>query len=431
VSGLRAKLSRLNPVRLGVLRFLDGISYGSIRIHEGGRTDVLGEGNPGPTIDVTVHSGRLWSRMLRGSTGMAESYILGEWDCEDLVGLATLAGRNLEHLDRVRRPLHPVTGPIQRLGVTMPRTTRSRGKSQIAAHYDLGNDLFSLFLDPSMNYSSGVYSGPEDDLEAAQVNKMNRIADRLELGPDDHLLEIGTGWGGLAVHLATRTGCRITTTTISKEQAVLARQRVAEAGLTDRVEVIETDYRDLTGTYDRLVSVEMIEAVGWKDFPTYFRKCSSLLKPAGAMLLQAIVIDDDAYELEKASRSFISHFIFPGGCLPSAAEIGRCLDTETDMRTVWVDEIGDDYARTLADWRDRFMAVTDRLEELGYDRRFRRMWVLYMCFAEGGFRSGRNGDVQMLFAKPDFTPVTGASDQAEDLPLTQPRGNAPAGTSPA
>jgi cyclopropane-fatty-acyl-phospholipid synthase len=424
-------VTRLNPVRSGVLRFLDGIGYGSIRIHERGRVELLGRGNPGPTVEVTVHSARLWNRMLRGSTGMAESYIRGEWDCGDLVGLATLAGHNLERLDRIRRPFHPVTGPIQRLGLTMPRTTRSRGKSQIAAHYDLGNDLFSLFLDPSMNYSSGVYSGPEDDLEAAQINKMNRIAEGLELGPDDHLLEIGTGWGGLAVHLAESTGCRITTTTISKEQAVLARKRVEGAGLSDRVDVIETDYRDLSGAYDRLVSVEMIEAVGWKDFPTYFRKCSSLLKPEGAMFLQAIVIDDDAYELEKASRSFISHFIFPGGCLPSVAEINRCLHSETDMRTTWVDEIGDDYARTLADWRDRFIAVTGRLEELGYDRRFRRMWLLYMCFAEGGFRSGRNGDVQMVFAKPGFMPADAERAQAGDRLLVQPSGNAPAGTNPA
>jgi cyclopropane-fatty-acyl-phospholipid synthase len=428
---MKRRFDILNPIRKGVLRFLDGIGYGTIRIHEGGSVALLGDGNPGPAIDVTVHSGRLWTRMLKGSTGMAESYILGEWDCDDLVGLATLAGHNLDRLDRVRRPLHPVTGPVQRLGLTMPRTTRSRGKSQIAAHYDLGNDLFSLFLDPSMNYSSGVYCDPSDDLETAQVNKMDRIADRLELGPDDHLLEIGTGWGGLAVHLAERTGCRITTTTISKEQAALARKRIEDAGLSDRVEVLETDYRDLSGRYDRLVSVEMIEAVGWRDFPTYFRKCSSLLKSDGAMLLQAIVIDDDAYELEKASRSFISHFIFPGGCLPSVAEISRCLDTGTDMRTVWMDEIGDDYARTLADWRGRFTAATPRLDELGYDLRFRRMWMLYMCFAEGGFRSGRNGDVQMLLAKPGFTPAEAGESQAESMPLTQPSGNAPAGTSPA
>jgi cyclopropane-fatty-acyl-phospholipid synthase len=426
---MRARLARLNPARPAVLRFLDGISYGSIRIQEGGRSDLLGEGNPGPTIEVEVHSGRLWSRMLRGSTGMAESYILGEWDCEDLVGLATLAGRNLEELDRLRRPLQPVVGPVQRLGLTMPRTTRSRGRNQIAAHYDLGNELFSLFLDPSMNYSSGIYSESADDLEKAQVNKMDLIGEKLELGPEEHLLEIGTGWGGLAVHLAQQSGCRVTTTTISKEQATLARQRVREAGLSDRIEVLETDYRDLAGAYDRLVSVEMIEAVGWRDFPTYFGKCSSLLKPEGAMLLQAIVIDDDAYELEKASRSFISHFIFPGGCLPSVDEIDRCLAAETDMRTVWVNDIGADYARTLADWRSRFLGVRERLEALGYDRRFQRMWVLYMCFAEGGFRSHRNSDVQVLFAKPEFTPA-GDAGQAEARSLTQPSGKAPAGTSP-
>ncbi len=419
----------MNPIRAAVLRFLDGISYGSIQFNEAGRSQVIGQGNPGPTVDVTVHSPRLWTQMLRGSTGMAESYVSGEWDCDDLVGLATLAGRNLEHLDRLRRPIHGLVGPIQRLGLTMPRTTKARGRRQIAAHYDLGNELFSLFLDRSMNYSSGIYLDPADDLEQAQLNKMDRIVDRLELGPEHHLLEIGTGWGGLAVHIAGRTGCRITTTTISKEQASLARKRVEEAGLTDLIEVIEVDYRDLTGTYDRLVSVEMIEAVGWKDFPTYFGKCSSLLKPGGAMLLQAIVIDDDAYELEKASRSFISRFIFPGGCLPSVAEINRCLESETDLRTTWMDDIGDDYARTLSDWRERFLAVTERLEQLGYDRRFRRMWLLYFGFAEGGFRSGRNGDVQMLLAKPDFSPSSRRDQTARAS--TQPSGRAPAGTRPA
>lgn len=419
----------MNPIRTAVLRFLDGISYGSIRFNEAGRTQLVGEGNPGPTVDVTVHSPRLWTQILRGSTGMAESYVSDEWDCDDLVGLATLAGRNLVHLDRVRRPIHGLVGPVQRLGMTMPRTTKARGRKQIAAHYDLGNDLFSLFLDPSMNYSSGVYLDPGDDLDQAQMNKMNRIADRLELGPEHHLLEIGTGWGGLAVHIAGRTGCRITTTTISKEQASLARERVEAAGLADLIEVIEVDYRDLTGSYDRLVSVEMIEAVGWKDFPTYFGKCSSLLKPGGAMLLQAIVIDDDAYELEKASRSFISRFIFPGGCLPSVAEIDRCLEAETDLRTAWLDEIGDDYARTLHDWRERFLTATGRLEELGYDRRFRRMWLLYLGVAEGGFRSGRNGDVQMLLTKPGFSPSS-RPDQAARA-RTQPSGRAPAGTRPA
>jgi cyclopropane-fatty-acyl-phospholipid synthase len=410
---------RVNPLRSAVVRFLDGIRYGSIELREGGWSHTLGRGNPGPSVTVDVHSPELWRRMLRGSTGMAESYMLGEWDCEDLLGLTTIAGHNLDLLDALRGRFHWLTGPVRKLGITMPRTTRSRGREQIAAHYDLGNTLFSLFLDESMNYSAGIYESPDDSLEQAQLNKMNRIAERLDLGPDTHLLEIGTGWGGLAVHLASTTGCRITTTTISREQATLARERVQAAGLEDRVRVIETDYRDLTGTYDRLVSAEMIEAVGWKDFPTYFRRCSELLKPDGLMLLQAIVIDDDAYEIEKASRSFISRFIFPGGCLPSMREIDRCLAAETDLRTTWIEDIGMDYARTLADWRERFVAATDRLEELGYDERFRRMWMLYLCFAEGGFRSGRNSDAQMTMIKPRY------------LAPTQPSGKAPAGTNPA
>jgi cyclopropane-fatty-acyl-phospholipid synthase len=408
----------MNPLRSAVVSFLDGIEYGSIELVEGRWSHTLGAGNEGPVAKVEIHSPKLWRRMLRGSTGMAESYMLGEWDCEDLVLLTTIAGHNLDRLDAVRRRFHWLTGPVQKLGLTMPRTTKSRGRQQIAAHYDLGNTLFSLFLDPSMNYSSGVYEDPGDSLEQAQLTKMDRIAERLELGPDHHLIEIGTGWGGLAVHLAQKTGCRITTTTISREQAALARERVQAAGLGDRIEVVEVDYRDLTGRYDRLVSVEMIEAVGWKDFPTYFRKCSDLLKDDGLMLLQAIVIDDDAYEIEKASRSFISHFIFPGGCLPSVREIDRCLDSETDLRTTWIEDIGLDYARTLADWRKRFLEVTDELEALGYDRRFRRMWMLYLCFAEGGFRSGRNSNAQMTMAKPAYRP------------RTQPSGKAPAGTSP-
>lgn len=400
-----------------VLSVIGRIRDGRIEIVEGDRVTVIGDDRAELRARVTVHSPKLWRRMLRGSTGLAESYLCGEWDCDDLVALATIAGINLPRLDKIRRRFQFVTGPVQRIGLLMPRTTRSRGKKQIAAHYDLGNDLFSLFLDRSMNYSAAVYAeegseAGEDDLETAQIRKMDQIADQLRLGPEHHLLEIGTGWGGLAIHLATRTGCRITTTTISREQAVLARERIAQAGLSDSIEVLEVDYRDLTGTYDRLVSIEMIEAVGWKDFPTYFHKCSELLKPDGAMLLQAITIDDDAYELEKASRSFISRYIFPGGCLPSMAEIERCLATVTDMKRVWASDIGLDYARTLADWRERFTAETVRLEELGYDERFRRMWTLYLTFAEGGFRSRRNNDFQLLLAKPEF----GARDTAAALP---------------
>lgn len=396
-----------------VLSLIGRIRDGRIEIVEGDRVTTIGDESSALSARVIVHSPKLWRRMLRGSTGLAESYLRREWDCDDLVALATIAGRNLPRLDKVRGRLKLVTGPVQRIGLLMPRTTRARGKQQIAAHYDLGNELFSLFLDPSMNYSSAVYGSPQDDLEAAQIRKMDQIADQLELGPEHHLLEIGTGWGGLAIHLAQKSGCRITTTTISHEQAVLARERVARAGLSESIEVIEVDYRDLTGRYDRLVSIEMIEAVGWKDFPTYFRQCSALLKPDGAMLLQAITIDDDAYELEKASRSFISHYIFPGGCLPSRREIDRCLATETDLRTEWASDIGLDYARTLSEWRGRFLAETTRLDRLGYDERFRRMWTLYLTFAEGGFRSGRNSDFQLLLAKPAFSKAAARPRQAD------------------
>jgi cyclopropane-fatty-acyl-phospholipid synthase len=399
-----------------VLAVISRLGTGRIEFIEDGRVTVIGAG--GPVARVEVLSQRAWRRMLRGSTGMAEGYMLGEWESEDLVALGTIAGLNLPRLDRLRRRFRFILWPFQTLGPLMPRTTKRRGRKQIAAHYDLGNELFSLFLDRSMNYSAALYRGGEDEtLEQAQLAKMDQIADQLDLGPDTHLLEIGTGWGGLAVHLARRSGCTVTTTTISREQAILARERIAEAGLEDRIEVLETDYRDLTGRYDRLVSIEMIEAVGWRDFPTYFEKCSSLLKPDGSMLLQAITVDDDAYELEKASRSFISRYIFPGGCLPSMAEIRRCLGQVTDLTLTWKDELRLDYARTLAEWRRRFNAVTERLEELGYDERFRRMWVLYLSLAEAGFRSARNSDFQLLLAKP------------QSRSLIQLAGKAPVGTS--
>lgn len=398
-----------------VLAVIGRLKHGRIEFVEDGETTAIGAPGAEPSVRVRIKSKRAWRRMLRGSTGMAEGYIEGEWETDDLVALGTVAGLNLAQLDRLKRRFRFVLWPAQKLGPLMPRTTRRRGKKQIAAHYDLGNELFSLFLDESMNYSSAVYREGQESLEEAQLVKMDQIAEQLDLSPDVHLLEIGTGWGGLSVHLARRSGCRITTTTISKEQAALARARVREAGLEDRIEVIETDYRDLTGRYDRLVSIEMIEAVGWRDFPTYFAKCSSLLEPGGSMLLQAITIDDDAYDLEKASRSFISRYIFPGGCLPSMVEIRRCLQRVTDMTIVWSDELCLDYARTLEEWRRRFGEQTDRLESLGYDQRFRRLWVLYLSIAEAGFRSGRNSDFQLLLAKP------------QSPRLIQPAGKAPAG----
>jgi cyclopropane-fatty-acyl-phospholipid synthase len=253
-----------------------------------------------------------------------------------------------------------------------------------------------------MIYSCAFFPHQGAGLEEAQLAKLDRICERLRLGPDNHLLEIGTGWGGLAIHAATSTGCRVTTTTISPAQHELATRRVREAGLEGRLSVLLEDYRDLRGRYDRLVSVEMIEAVGWQYFDDFFRRCDELLSDDGLMLLQAITIDDDIYEIEKAARSFANTHVFPGGCLPSQGMIAGCLERVTSLRQVWLDDITAHYPPTLAAWRQRFFAAWERLRSHGYDERFRRLWDFYLSSSEAGFRERRIGDVQALFAKPKW-----------------------------
>jgi cyclopropane-fatty-acyl-phospholipid synthase len=299
--------------------------------------------------------------------------------------------------------------PFNRVVRRVPRNSRRAARRHISAHYDLGNDLFGLFLDESMMYSSAIFPGPDATLAEAQEHRLERVCRALELGPQDHLLEIGSGWGGMAVYAAERYGCRVTTTTISAEQHEFAQRRVAEAGLTDRVTVLLEDYRDLTGDFDKLVSLEMIEAVGWQYFDDYFEHCSDLLNGDGLMFLQAIAIDDRAYEVEKSARSFANTLIFPGGCLPSVEVIQRCIASATDMATVWLDDISAHYAETLRIWRERFVANSDLAGELGYDEPFRRLWSLWLAMSEAGFRERRIRDVQMLFAKPERRPELSAS----------------------
>jgi cyclopropane-fatty-acyl-phospholipid synthase len=282
----------------------------------------------------------------------------------------------------------------------VPRNSKRASRRHIAAHYDLGNDLFGLYHDESMMYSSAIFPNPEATLAEAQQNRLERICQALELGPDDHLLEIGTGWGGMATYAAANYGCRVTSTTISTEQREGALRRIRDAGVEDRVTVLLEDYRDLRGTYDKLVSLEMIEAVGWQYFDEYFRRCSELLEPDGLFFLQAILVDDRLYETEKAAKSFANTLIFPGGCLPSQEVIQRSVARETDMSTIWLEEIGAHYARTLELWRERFIANSDLAGELGYDEPFRRLWTLWLAMSEAGFRERRLRDVQMLFAKP-------------------------------
>ncbi len=383
-----------------LLELLGRIRVGTLTVVDGGRSYVFGSGAPAAT--VVVHSPRFWSMLMRGSRGLAESYAQQSWDSPDLVAVIRLAARNVEVLDRWRARLTPVRTPFQTARGMVLRNTRVRSRKDIAAHYDLGNELFTRMLDPTMSYSCALFERPGMTLEEAQVAKLERICEKLELGPEDHLLEIGTGWGGLAIHAAATRGCRVTTTTISREQREYALSQVQRAGLSDRVEIRLQDYRDLRGQFDKLVSVEMIEAVGWQHFGTFFATCSQLLAPHGAMLLQAITIDDRAYEVEKASRSFMNTHIFPNGCLPSLEVITRNVARRTDMQTLHLEDLTPHYVRTLIRWRDQFLAHTDELERLGYDARFRRLWTLYLAYCEAGFAERRICEVQIMFGKPHY-----------------------------
>jgi cyclopropane-fatty-acyl-phospholipid synthase len=400
-----------------VLRLLARIHGGKLEIVEDDIRFSFGEliGERPLRAIVHVRSLRFYRQLLHGSIGLCESYMDGLWECDDLVALTRIAALNVGALDTFRKRLAPVLIPVQRWARWLARNTPVRSRRRIAAHYDLGNELFALFLDRTMMYSCAVFEDPQATLEEASLAKLERVCAKLDLHPEDHLLEIGTGWGGLAVYAAQQYGCRVTTTTISREQHAYACKRVREAGLEDRVTVLLQDYRELTGRYDKLVSIEMIEAVGWQYFPTYFRRCSELLLDDGAMLLQAITIDDRAYDVEKAGKSFINTYIFPGGCLPSMEIISRSLARMTDLQQVHLEDITAHYATTLERWRERFLDAGERLAELGYDERFRRLWELYLCYCEGGFRERRIQDVQLLLAKPGYR-----TDQAAVAPLASP-----------
>jgi len=386
--------------RTAVGAVLDRVSAGRIEVVEDDRVRLYGPDDSDLRATVKINDPAAWRGPLRGSVGLGETYVDGLWETDDLVPLIQIAARELREFDGLRGAVARPRAALHRLRKLVPENTRTGARENISAHYDLGNDLFAAFLDESMMYSCAYYPDESATLEQAQQAKLDRICERLQLGPENHLLEIGTGWGGMAIHAARRSGCRVTTTTISGEQYELARRRVREAALEDQVTVLLQDYRDLEGHFDRLVSVEMIEAVGWQYFDDYFRRCDELLTDHGLMLLQAITIDDRIYEIEKAAKSFANTHVFPGGCLPSQGLIVGCLERVTSMKQVWVDDITAHYPPTLAEWRQRFFAAWERLRDRGYDERFRRLWDFYLSSSEAGFRERRIGDVQALFAKP-------------------------------
>ena len=353
------------------------------------------------TGSITVLDPRFYRHVvLGGSLGAAEAYLRGYWDSVNLTAAMRVLARNAEVLAAMEKGAPLLLKPLRALANRLRNNSRAGSRRNIAAHYDLSNEFFSLMLDPTMTYSCGVFDSPGSTLQQASVEKYDRICRRLRLGPADHLLEIGTGWGGFAEHAAVNYGCRVTTTTISEQQYTYSKKRFADASLGDRVTLLKEDYRDLSGQFDKLVSIEMIEAVGERYLPAFFSKCSELLRPDGAMVLQAITIPDYRYDGYRRSVDFIQRYIFPGGFLPSFGKITDCLRCRTDLTLLQAEDFGPHYARTLAHWRRNFLGNIERVRSLGFDERFLRMWEYYLCNCEVGFRERKIGVSQMLLTKP-------------------------------
>ena len=401
-AGPRGPVER--SARRAVHHVLGRVRSATIELVEAWSGETLRLGSGSQAVRVEVRSPRAYVDLARNrSVGMGEAYATGLWATDDLTGVCRLAAREVRRADRMRRRLAPLARPVAALRNLPFLNTRRGARRNIAAHYDLGNDLFELFLDRDwMMYSSALFKDEAATLEKAQAARLERVCERLELVGDDHLLEIGAGWGGMAIYAASRRGCRVTTTTISRQQREYAEARVRAAGLEDRVRVLGADYRDLTGSFDKLVSLEMIEAVGWQYFQTFFERCSELLESHGLLFMQAILIEDGAFEAEKRARSFASELIFPGGCLPSLEVVQRHLARDTDMRTVWLEDISPSYVLTLRHWRERFVSASRQVEELGYDERFRRLWELWLALSEAGFQESRIRDIQLTAAKPGW-----------------------------
>jgi len=391
-----------NVYRKTALKLLTALPEGSFELYEQGHLLLHhGERGASPHAVIEVHNPDFYRRLLKGgSIGAAESFIDGEWSSPELTDVIRLVARNLAWLDKVEARTAWLTWTLQQWQHWMRGNTRSQAKKNILAHYDLGNDLYRLFLDTEMQYSSAVFQHADDSLEAAQQHKLQRLCEKLQLKPEDHLLEIGTGWGGLAVYAARHYGCRVTTTTISDAQHAYAAERIAAAGLQDRITLLKQDYRDLTGSYDKLVSVEMIEAVGRKFLPQFFAKCDSLLKPDGILVLQAITIADQRLEYYSRNVDFIQKHIFPGGFLPSVTLLSDMLRGHTTCVVRHLDDLGLDYARTLRLWWERFRSQRQEVHRLGYDERFCRLWQYYLNYCEGGFLERATSAVQLVAHKP-------------------------------
>jgi len=393
----RIVFSRLSQLEAGELIVIEGDEN-----HSFGRSSA----DFPITATIRVQSPAFYSNIaFGGSVGSGESYINGNWDCAELEALVQILLHNRDVLDDVDSGTALLTIPLRKALHWLHRNTKRGSQRNIAAHYDLGNDFYRLWLDREMMYSAACYATPETTLEEASVAKLDLICRKLDLSASDSVVEIGTGWGGFAIHAAKHYGCHVTTTTISAEQHEYARRRIEAEGLSDRITLLREDYRDLDGQFDKLVSIEMIEAVGHEFLDTFFAKCGSLLKPHGEMLLQAITIADQRYEKAKTTVDFIKRYIFPGGFLPSVTAMLQSMTRVTNLRVIDLDDIGLHYARTLRDWRARFFERLDEVRAQGFSDEFVRMWEFYLCYCEGAFLERAIGNVHLHAIAPRARPA--------------------------
>jgi len=382
-------LKKLKSLQVGKLTIIDGIDC-----YQYGQSEEI-------TATITVHDPRFYGEMaFGGSIGAGEAYMLGYWSADNLTNVIRLMCLNQQLMDSLEGGYQWLRKPLLKVLHWLNSNTSEGSRKNIAAHYDLGNDFFALWLDSTMMYSSAIFSEDSLDLHAASLRKLEVICKKLDIKASDHILEIGTGWGGFAIYAVQHYGCKVTTTTISKQQYHLAKSRVEEAHLQDNITLLLKDYRDLEGKFDKLVSIEMIEAVGHQYYDTYFAKCSDLLKPDGLALIQAITIADQRFEAAKNSVDFIQRYIFPGSNIPSITALLNSITKVSDMRLFDLEDIGPHYATTLAAWRQNFFKKINDVRALGYSEEFIKMWEFYLCYCEGGFSERSLGDAHLLLAKP-------------------------------
>lgn len=380
------------------------LRFGRLTINNCGKLYEFGEtgGNAGISASAAIHNPLFYLDILfKGSLGAAESYMKGYWSTGNLTDVVRLFAVNADLLNRkLDSGWSRVGAPVMQLYHRLRKNTRRGSRRNIVAHYDLSNEFFQLFLDDTMGYSCGIFEKPDSSLREAQIAKYDRLCRKLALTGDDHVIEIGGGWGGFARHAAREYGCRVTTTTISENQYQYMQELFSRSGLADRVNVLKKDYRELTGTFDKLVSIEMIEAVGHHYLDTFFGRCCCLLKENGLMALQAITLPDREFKRHKYSVDFIKRYIFPGSCIPSVAAITGSIAKKTDLRLVHFEDITPHYATTLRLWRERFFGNLDKVRKMGFSDSFIRMWEFYLASCEAGFQERYNGDVQMIFCRP-------------------------------